>query len=70
QSGVPTIALIGSVGAGADEALRAGLSGYELIAAGLPAAESMQRAEELIADAAERVVRRYLRKPIALTRSL
>lgn len=70
QAGVPTIALVGSVGAGADEALRAGLSGYELIAAGLPATDSMRRAEELIANAAERAVLRYLRQPISLTRSL
>lgn len=61
QAGVPTVALVGAAGAGADEALRAGLSAYEVTAAGLPAAESMRRAEELIADAAERVVRRYLR---------
>jgi glycerate kinase len=60
KAGVPTIALVGAATVDADKALRAGLSAYELIGDGLPAAESIRRAEELIANAAERVVTRFL----------
>lgn len=59
-AGVPTVALVGSAGVGADKALQAGLSAYELIGEGISAEESIRRAEELIANAAERVIQRFL----------
>ncbi len=60
KAGVPTVALVGSATRDADKTLQAGLSAYELIGTGLSAAESMRRAKELIADATERVVTRFL----------
>ncbi len=60
DAGVPTIALVGSAAVDADQATRAGLTAYELIGKGLSAAESIRTAEELLANAAERVVTRYL----------
>jgi glycerate kinase len=63
-AGVACVALVGSVGAGAEETLRCGLSSYELIGPGLTAAESMRQAEGLIADAAERVVAQYLQQSL------
>lgn len=60
RAGVPAIALVGSATVDADKALRAGLSAYELIGEGLSTTDSIRRAEELIANAAERVVTRFL----------
>jgi glycerate 2-kinase len=60
QAGVPTIALVGSAAVDADKTLQAGLSAYELVGQGLSTVESIRRAEELIANAAERVVTRFL----------
>ncbi len=62
RAGVPTIALVGSAAVDASKTLPAGLSAYELIGEGLSAAESIRRAEELIANAAERVVTRFLQR--------
>jgi glycerate kinase len=56
KHGVPTIALVGQVGAGAEQCLAAGLKDYIVIGDGLSPEQSMRRAEELIADAAGRVV--------------
>jgi glycerate kinase len=63
KHGVPTIALVGQVGSGAEQCLAAGLHDYVVIGDGLPAEESMRRAEELIADTAGHVVRNYLALP-------
>ena len=60
KAGVPSIALVGSAGVDAERALQAGLSAYELIGEGLSAADSIRRAEELVANSAERVVARFL----------
>ncbi len=59
--GVPTIALVGAVGPGAEQCLAAGLHEYVVIGEGLPAALSMRRASVLISDAAGRVATKYLR---------
>ena len=56
--GVPTYALVGSTGNGAENALQHGLSGYELIGQGLSVADSLRRAEELLAECTARVVLR------------
>lgn len=61
KAGVPSIALVGSATIDPDQARQAGLSAYELIGGGLSTTESIRRAEELIANAAERVVTRFLR---------
>ncbi len=53
--GVPTIALVGAAGFGAEQCLAAGLHEYVVIGEGLPAELSMRQASVLIADAAGRV---------------
>jgi len=58
RAGVPTHALVGATGDGAEAALAHGLSGIHIIAPGLPLAESMRRGAALLAEAAERLVRR------------
>jgi glycerate kinase len=60
KHGVPTIALVGQAGSGAEQCIAAGLRGYVVIGDGLSAEQSMRRAEELIADAAGRVARKFL----------
>ena len=58
--GVPTVALVGVAGTGAEQALTHGLAGYRVIGAGLPAAESIRRAAELLEAAAEaEVIERF-----------
>ena len=57
---VPTIALVGAVGPGAEHCLQAGLRDFILIGEGLPADVSMRQAGVLIADAAGQVARNYL----------
>jgi glycerate kinase len=52
RAGVPCVALVGSVGEGADEALNYGLSAYHVIGDGLPAEESIRRTGELLEAAA------------------
>lgn len=54
--GVPTVALVGSLGEGAEQSLAAGLAGYRLIAPGVSAQESMVHAAGYLADAAAQVV--------------
>jgi glycerate kinase len=55
---VATIALVGTVGPGADDALQHGLHSYEVIGRGLAVSESMRRAAELLEQTAARVVQR------------
>jgi glycerate kinase len=55
---VPTIALVGSIGPGADKCLAAGLDDYLLIGAGLPAEESIQRAASLLTATAARLMKK------------
>ncbi len=57
---VPTIALVGSAANDADRCVEAGLHAYEVLAPGLPADESIARTAELLANAAERVVRKFV----------
>lgn len=57
--GVPTVALVGAVGPGAERTLDAGLEDYVVFGTGLPSADSIARAAELLAAAAESVTRRY-----------
>jgi hypothetical protein len=52
--------LVGAVGAGAEQCLVGGLHDYIVIGDGLSPAQSMRQAEELIADAAGRVVKDYI----------
>ena len=54
---VPTIALVGSVGPGAEKCLAAGLDDYLVIGEGLPADESMRRAATLLTETASRLAR-------------
>ncbi len=61
RHGVPTIALVGAVGSGAEQCLEAGLHEYVVIGEGLPAEVSMRQASVLIAESAGRVVRDYVR---------
>jgi glycerate kinase len=58
---VPTIALVGAVGPGAEQCLASGLRDYVVIGEGLPAEISMRQAGVLIADAAGQVAREHLR---------
>lgn len=57
KQGVPTVALVGSAGAGAEATLRAGLTAYRVIGEGLSVDESMRRAEELLVAATADAVR-------------
>ncbi|QDU70591.1 glycerate kinase [Mucisphaera calidilacus] len=59
---VPTVALVGCVGDRPEAAVDAGLGGYEILAPGLSASESMARTAELLVDAAARVVSRFLKQ--------
>lgn len=58
---VPTVALVGAAGPGAEQCLAAGLDEYVLIGEGLPRDVSMRQAAVLIAEAAGRVAKKYLR---------
>lgn len=58
--GVPTIALVGRAGAGADQALDAGISNYIAIGEGLSIEESIRMAAPLLADAADKLTREFL----------
>ncbi len=60
KHGVPTIALVGAVGSGAERCLAAGLDEFIVIGDGLSAGQSMRRAEELIANAAGRVATAFI----------
>ena len=55
---VPTIALVGSIGPGAEKCLTAGLDDYLLIGEGLPAEESIRRAASLLTETAARLAKK------------
>jgi glycerate kinase len=57
---VPTVALVGAAGPGAEQCLAAGLRDYVIIGEGLPAEVSMRQAAILVADAAGQLARDYL----------
>lgn len=57
---VPTIALVGAAGPGAEQCLQAGLRDYVVIGKGLAQEISMRQGAVLIADAAGQVVKKYL----------
>jgi glycerate 2-kinase len=57
KHGVKTWALVGSTGPGAEDAIKAGLAGYDVIGKGLSKEESMRRAGELLEAAGERWAR-------------
>ena len=59
-AGVPCVALVGSVGEGADEALKHGLSRYIIIGDGLDPAQSIRRTGELLEQAAARLAEEQL----------
>jgi len=61
QAQVPAVALVGCVGEGAEDALKEGLTDYQVIGEGLAAQESIARAAKLLEAAAARVVARYAR---------
>lgn len=61
RHGVPTTALVGAVGSGAEQCIEAGLHEYVVIGEGLPAEVSMRQASVLIAESAGRVVGKFLR---------
>ncbi|MEM9346173.1 MAG: glycerate kinase [Planctomycetota bacterium] len=60
KAGVPCVALVGSVGEGAEQALDHGLSAYQIIGEGLPAEESIRRTGELLELAAMKLARERL----------
>ncbi|MCX5658829.1 MAG: glycerate kinase [Planctomycetota bacterium] len=62
EHGVPTFALVGSIGPGGERALQEGLAGSRAIGEGLPVAESMRRAADLLENAAAEVVRGFQNK--------
>ncbi|MGB1126488.1 MAG: glycerate kinase, partial [Phycisphaeraceae bacterium] len=62
KAGVPCVALVGSVGEGAEESLDHGLSAYHVIGAGLPAEESIRRTGELLEQAAMKLAQERLLK--------
>lgn len=62
KAGVPCLALVGSVGEGADQALDHGLSAYHVIGEGLPAAESIRRTGELLESASVKLAQNWLLK--------
>jgi glycerate kinase len=59
-AGVPVIALVGSIGPGADKCLDAGLREYVAIGEGLPLEQAMRDAPDLLSGAAARIAGRYL----------
>jgi glycerate kinase len=60
KAGVPCVALVGSVGEGAEQALNHGLSAYHVIGEGLPAEESIRRTGELLEAAAVKLAHERL----------
>jgi len=57
EAGVPTVALVGSAGPGAERVLGAELDEYRVIGPELEPAESIRRAAELLERAAEAVIK-------------
>jgi glycerate kinase len=62
KHGVPTIALVGAAGAGAEQCLEAGLQDYVLIGDGLPTVVSFRQADVLTADAAGEIAKDFVRR--------
>ena len=62
KHGVPTIALVGAAGAGAEQCLEAGLQDYVLIGDGLPTEISFPQADVLTADAAGEIAKNFVRR--------
>ena len=62
KAGVPCVALVGSVGEGAEQSLDHGLSAYHAIGEGLPAEESIRRTGELLEQAAMKLAQERLLK--------
>ncbi len=60
RAGVPCVALVSSVGEGAERSLEHGLSAYHVIGEGLPAEESIRRTGELLEAAAMKVAQERL----------
>ncbi|MEM6260285.1 MAG: glycerate kinase [Planctomycetota bacterium] len=60
KAGVPCVALVGSVGEGAEQVLDQGLSAYQVIGEGLAAEESIRRTGELLELAAMKLARERL----------
>ena len=58
---VPVVALVGATGPAADKALASGLEEVVVIGEGLPEAESIRNAEQLLEAAAESAAGRYCR---------
>ena len=56
--GVPTVALVGSVGPDVEKTLDAGLSAYHAISGDLPLPEAIRRGEELLEAATSEAIRR------------
>lgn len=63
EQGVPTFALVGNIGPGGEKAMEQGLAGARAIGEGLPVAESMRRAAELLEIAAYEVTASLRRSP-------
>lgn len=63
KHGVPTVALTGTAGAGAEQCLAAGLREIIVIGEGLPAEVSIRQADVLTADAAGQAARDFLLSP-------
>lgn len=60
KAGVPCVALVGSVGEGAEQSLEHGLSAYHVIGEGLSAEESIRRTGELLERAAVKLAQERL----------
>lgn len=60
KAGVPCVALVGSVGDGAEQSLDHGLSAYHVIGEGLSAEESIRRTGELLEHAAMKLAQERL----------
>jgi len=58
EHGVPTVALVGSIGPDVERTLDAGLSAYHAISGDLPLPEAIRRGEELLEAATAEAIRR------------
>lgn len=63
KANVPTVAIVGCLGDDVQRTLDAGLHAYHAIGEGLPAAESMRRAAELVEQTTQRIVRDWSARP-------
>lgn len=55
----PTVALVGSIGPGAEHTIKHGLAAYHVISEGVPHTEALARAAELLEAATERCVKNW-----------